>query len=57
MSKYRLKIIEKPYIGCRVVNENGDAELGNWHIADFAWREHAEFFIKAMELSMGKPTP
>lgn len=46
----RLKIEDKEHFGCRVIDQDGDAELGNWHIADFAWREHAEFFVKAMEL-------
>lgn len=46
-NKYRLKIIDKPEFGYRVINEAGEAELGNWHIADFAWKEHAEFFVSA----------
>ena len=46
-----LEIIKKKNFGYRVVNTKGDAELGNWHIADFAWKEHAEFFVKAMGLA------
>lgn len=45
---YKLKIITKPHFGFRVINENGEAELGTWHVADFAWEEDAEFFVNAM---------
>lgn len=48
--KYNLKIIDRPHNGVRVLNIEGDAELGNWHIADFAWREHAQFFIDSWNL-------
>lgn len=51
MSKRKLKIIEKPHFGVRVINEAGEAELGSYHIADFSWREDAEFFIKAQQLA------
>lgn len=47
---YKLRIIEKPHFGFRVVNDGGDAELGNYHLADFMWKEHAELFIKAFEV-------
>lgn len=52
--KRLLEIIDKPHFGVRVVNPSGDAELGNWHIADFSWREHAELFVKAWELKYAK---
>jgi len=48
--KYKLEIHPKKHFGYRVVNTKGDAELGDWHIADFAWLPHAEFFVKAWEL-------
>lgn len=46
-----LIIIDKPHFGVRVVNTAGDAELGNYHIADFSWRSDAEFFIQQQKLS------
>lgn len=49
----KLKIVNKEHFGVRVINENGDAELGNWHIADFSWREDAEFFVQA-QIMAGK---
>lgn len=45
----KLKIEPKKHFGFRVINLDGEAELGNYHIADFAWKEHAEFFVKIME--------
>lgn len=54
MRKYKLRIEDKGHHGCRVLNTNGDAEMGNWHIADFAWREHAEFFVDAWNLYHNK---
>lgn len=50
MSNYKLKIEKKPVIGFRVTNDSGDAELGNWHIADFAWEEDAKFYVEAYNL-------
>lgn len=47
----KLKIIAKPHFGYRVVNTDGDAELGNYHIADFSWEEDALFFIQAQKLA------
>lgn len=46
----KLEIIQKSRFGFRVVDNDGEAELGSYHIADFSWKEHAEFFLKAMEL-------
>lgn len=46
----KLKIEPRKHFGFRVINLDGGAELGNWHIADFAWETHAEFFVKAMGL-------
>lgn len=48
MSEMKLRIEPKKHFGFRVINENGDAELGNWHIADFSWETHAKFFVEAM---------
>lgn len=51
--KYQLEIQARRHFGYRVINLKGDAELGDWHIADFAWLPHAEFFVKAWELKHG----
>lgn len=50
-AKRKLRIIPKEHFGFRVVNDNGDAELGSYHIADFSWLCDAEFFIKAQQLA------
>lgn len=50
MGEYKLKIEKKPVFGFRVINEAGDAELGNWHIADFAWEADAKFYVEAYSL-------
>lgn len=50
----KLAILDKPHFGFRVVDQAGDAELGNWHLADFAWREHAEFFVASLHAVQGK---
>ncbi len=44
----KLKIVPKPHFGFRVINEHGEAELGTYHIADFAWETHANFFVNAV---------
>lgn len=49
MTKRELYIEDKPHFGFRVLNKAGDAELGNYHIADFSWKEDAEFFVKMQE--------
>lgn len=56
MSKMKLRIEPKKHFGFRVINDNGDAELGNWHIADFCWESHAKFFVDAINaLSADQP--
>lgn len=45
----KLEIRPKKHFGFRVINLDGEAELGNWHIADFAWEEHAKFFVAMMQ--------
>lgn len=45
--KRKLRIEPRPHFGFRVTNENGEAELGTWHIADFAWEEDAKLFVDA----------
>jgi hypothetical protein len=50
----KLEIIKKPHFGFRVVDQDGEAELGSYHIADFAWEEHAEFFVNALMALQGK---
>ena len=49
-SKRKLEIIDKPHFGVRVINVHGEAELGNYHIADFTWRSDAEAFVKMQEI-------
>lgn len=48
MKAMKLKIIPKPHFGFRVIDENGEAELGTWHVADFAWEQHAKFFVHSI---------
>lgn len=47
----KLKIEKKEHFGFRVINMRGEAELGDYHIADFSWEADAEFFIKAQQLA------
>jgi len=51
--KRELYIEPKPHFGFRVLNKRGEAELGTYHIADFSWKEDAEFFIN-MQKEAGK---
>lgn len=44
----KLEIMKKPHFGYRVVDQSGEAELGTWHVADFAWEQHAKFFVNAI---------
>ena len=50
MANYKLRIEKKEYFGFRVTNDSGDAELGNWHVADFAWEDDAKFYVEAYNL-------
>lgn len=49
----KLKIMPREHFGFRVINPDGDAELGNWLVADFAWKEDAEFFVSCTKKLKG----
>jgi hypothetical protein len=44
-------VIAKSKHGYQVINEAGDAELGNWLIAECWWKEVAEFIALAPQLA------
>lgn len=45
---FDIEVQKKEHFGYRVINKNGDAELGNWLLGEFAWKYHADIFAASL---------
>lgn len=55
MSKLPFEVMEHGVLDYWVVDQRGDAEMGNWLYAKFRWREHADEYCAFKNAQLNLP--